>query len=1248
MILHNIQVTGSLVLNGVDLNDVTGSEESVNALNEFTSSYNTGSFTGSFIGDGSGVFGIVSASHALNADNAISSSFAATASFADSFTVAGEIVAQTLNVQQVTSSVVYSSGSNVFGNSVLNTQQFTGSLQVSGSSHYLLGNVGIGTTSPVRLFTVDLGTSGDISHFEGQSNVHLRIGESGNNMYINANNGNATLEFQTNTVERMRIDSLGRVGIGISSSLTYPLTIQGETGVNNSYIHFVNATTGTAFTDGTQIGVPDGQSYLLINQREASDIRFNTGGGERMRIDSSGNVGIGQSTMIGTAAGRVALTMGGSTSAIINFGNAGVRWGGIYAASGDYSIYSDSLMRFEAGGSERMRIDSLGTVSFAASSALSSAVASIGHLSSNGYMYIKGGTGGLVIGDDSTASRIQIEDNSNIRFETAGSERMRIDSSGNVGIGTTSPTSLLTLKDNFTNGVAITLDRTVNAAVDNLFYVGVSSAGTTATDFLWLGTATTSFVVRGDGKVGIGTTSPEQNLHIFKGESNGAAANTDSSLILENNSNTYVQFLTPSSNESGLLFGDTDNDAGAITYSHSTDALSFRVNANSRMTILSSGNVGIGTTGPTDKLEVNGNIGIFGNKIYNGSASNSAGVSFPSSTTRIDGYNGITFHSSLTTVGSQTERMRITNGGDVGIGTISPSVALHVDKTGLQGMHAWFGKGFINIDTYHYPFAKVGISVNDNDGADTGAGIQFNTRNSADSNWIHGYIYQPQDGGLAFGTGGAGTTQASDKINLLPNGNVGIGVTSPSYKLDIGGSGRFSELLQVNGPAATTRADGHGISLFNGNQDYKISFDSQNGTAGLIRYNVDIAGSTAHGHTFSAGDFSATPTELMLIRADGRVGIGTTSPSTTLHVSSSNSQLVRITTSGALSSGFYDIVQILAANQTGGGLSLNIGKAESTKNLGKMAYIHSSNGSNSNRLAFGFYDADNLLNLTAGGNVGIGTTSPAQNLEVSSGGALTRMLVTNTNNAAVGAGIQLRVLSGVTQVSNATLRTDNVGNFQIFTGTSGETERVRINPSGYLKASNTGTYFNSTDVYHELVSNQANWTTLIGNTNANPFGILVEYSTNANGSSNFPFYFNVQNVGKRIAFRSDGGLENYQSNDVNLSDIRVKKDIALLDSYWDKFKALEVVTFKYKDQTHNDDNIGFIAQQVEAVAPEFISNEGWQQDEFDNEEEPLKAIYTADMYNAAIKVLQEAMIKIETLEAENATIKLRLEALEQA
>jgi hypothetical protein len=71
---------------------------------------------------------------------ATTTSFAATSSFASDFTVANTLTATTLVVQTVSSSVIYSSGSNVFGNQLINTQVFTGSLQVTGSTHYIYGN----------------------------------------------------------------------------------------------------------------------------------------------------------------------------------------------------------------------------------------------------------------------------------------------------------------------------------------------------------------------------------------------------------------------------------------------------------------------------------------------------------------------------------------------------------------------------------------------------------------------------------------------------------------------------------------------------------------------------------------------------------------------------------------------------------------------------------------------------------------------------------------------------------------------------------------------------------------------------------------------------------------------------------------------------------------------------------------------------------------------------------------------------
>ncbi len=114
------------------------------------------------------------------------------------------------------------------------------------------------------------------------------------------------------------------------------------------------------------------------------------------------------------------------------------------------------------------------------------------------------------------------------------------------------------------------------------------------------------------------------------------------------------------------------NSAGAFVLQRDNNPLIFGTNNTERVRITSGGNVLVGTTTDEgDKLTVNGNISIFGNKIYNGASSNSAGMDFAASSVRLWGYDGIKFYASAAGIGDMSERMRITSGGELLINTTS-------------------------------------------------------------------------------------------------------------------------------------------------------------------------------------------------------------------------------------------------------------------------------------------------------------------------------------------------------------------------------------------------------------------------------------------------------------------------------------------------------------------------------------------------------------------------------------------------
>ncbi len=247
---------------------------------------------------------------------------------------------------------------------------------------------------------------------------------------------------------------------------------------------------------------------------------------------------------------------------------------------------------------------------------------------------------------------------------------------------------------------------------------------TTLGIFKVAGTSTIGFSTQGlermrisaNGNVGIGTTGPLVELHV-KQASAGTLPSIDSNvgLLIENSSNNWIQFMSPNTTVQGILFGDPESTSiGRITYDHSTNAMAFygpagvgkqvEIDSSGNLNVIV-GNVGIGTTGPSKILSLGsdadqtfwierrttaaggrnlivqaGGGGSGGTDLTGGELRLSGGISTGNVGSIVTFYTA-TAGTSGTTDRTPSEKVRIDNAGNVGIGTTGPANILTIQQT---------------------------------------------------------------------------------------------------------------------------------------------------------------------------------------------------------------------------------------------------------------------------------------------------------------------------------------------------------------------------------------------------------------------------------------------------------------------------------------------------------------------------------------------------------------------------------------
>ena len=365
-----------------------------------------------------------------------SNSFRATQSITGSLTVTGQIIAQTINVQQVTSSIVYSSGSNVFGCDINSRQTFTGSFYQSGSFAYFGGYLGLNKISPQRQYTQVANSNGVVFTIQnsGSSNEGYIAGfDTLGNTYVQLSDTLNAAKIYLNTTGSSYLIG-GNFGVGSTNPISKldVCSTSGSLGIINPVsITGYNATTNT----GGQA-----TSYGGLNISNAIDstlvVRLLGSGHTQIATDAAGRY---ISFATGLFAERVRITSGGYLQ--------------LNGASNNAAITTDSSANVIGMYTNPSVVDGIARIE----------VTGCSYPSTPSTAFIRADT---------------------VRFtlNSASTETMRIASDGRVGIGTVSPSEPLSVSF-AAHGLISQHRQSCGVGVGQNFYMKFNTANGTAAGY---------------------------------------------------------------------------------------------------------------------------------------------------------------------------------------------------------------------------------------------------------------------------------------------------------------------------------------------------------------------------------------------------------------------------------------------------------------------------------------------------------------------------------------------------------------------------------------------------------------------------------------------------------------------------------------------------------------------------------------------------------------------------------------------